>query len=110
MDNSEQEYFEIIMLSPLVVDKNNLTHDMIMDTRKLTVSVISKDADFELFKRFGMGREIAVCIHRSAVSCLVAHMAVNADTVAVALCKNALILHIDELIFQRGAAGVDYEN
>ncbi len=37
----------------IAVNKNNLTHDMIMDTRKLTVSVISRDADFELFKRFG---------------------------------------------------------
>ena len=37
----------------VAVNKNNLTHDMIMDTRKLKVSVIAQDADFELFKRFG---------------------------------------------------------
>ncbi len=37
----------------VAVNKNNLTHDMIMDTKKLTVSVIAQDADFELFKRFG---------------------------------------------------------
>ncbi len=37
----------------VAVNKNNLTHDMIMDTKKLTVSVIAQNADFELFKRFG---------------------------------------------------------
>ena len=36
----------------LAVNKNNYTHDMIVDTGKLTVSVISEDADFELFKHF----------------------------------------------------------
>lgn len=37
----------------IAVNKSNLTHDMIMNTRKFTVSMISEDADFELFKRFG---------------------------------------------------------
>ena len=37
----------------IAVNKNNYTHDMIMDTKKLTVSVISEDADFSLFKHFG---------------------------------------------------------
>ena len=37
----------------VAVNKNNLTHDMIMDTKKHTVSVIAQNADFELFKRFG---------------------------------------------------------
>lgn len=37
----------------IAVNKANLTHDMIMNTRKFTVSVISEDAEFELFKRFG---------------------------------------------------------
>ena len=37
----------------IAVNKNNYTHDMIMDTKKLTVSVISEDADFALFKHFG---------------------------------------------------------
>lgn len=35
------------------VNKANYTHDMIFKTHKLTLSVISEDADFELFRRFG---------------------------------------------------------
>lgn len=44
----------------MAVNKANLTHDMIMNTRKFTVSIISEDADFELFKRFGFqsGRDV----------------------------------------------------
>lgn len=37
----------------IAVNKGNLTHDMIMETKKFTVSVISQQADFELFKHFG---------------------------------------------------------
>lgn len=37
----------------ITVDKTNYTHDMIIDTKKFTVSIISQQADFELFKRFG---------------------------------------------------------
>jgi flavin reductase (DIM6/NTAB) family NADH-FMN oxidoreductase RutF len=35
------------------INKANLTHDMVKATGKCTVSVISEEADFELFKRFG---------------------------------------------------------
>jgi flavin reductase (DIM6/NTAB) family NADH-FMN oxidoreductase RutF/rubredoxin len=35
------------------VNKNNYTHDMIKETRKFTLSVISEAAEFELFTRFG---------------------------------------------------------
>ncbi len=37
----------------ICVNKANLTHDMIVKTGKFTVSVISQDADFNLFKHFG---------------------------------------------------------
>ncbi len=37
----------------VAVNKSNFTHDMIKDTGACNISVISKDADFELFKRFG---------------------------------------------------------
>lgn len=37
----------------IAVNKNNLTHDMVRDTRKFTLSVISEEAEFELIKRFG---------------------------------------------------------
>lgn len=42
------------------IDKSNYTHDMIMRTGLLNVSVLSQKADFEIFKRFGFqsGREV----------------------------------------------------
>lgn len=36
------------------VNKNNLTHDMILRTRTFNVSTLSTSADFSLFQRFGM--------------------------------------------------------
>lgn len=35
------------------VNKANLTHDMVMNSGKFTVSVLSQEASFDLFKRFG---------------------------------------------------------
>lgn len=37
----------------IAVNKANFTHDMIRQTGAFTVSIISQDANFELFKRFG---------------------------------------------------------
>ena len=44
----------------LAVNKSNYTHDMILETGKFTVSIISQDAKFELFKHFGFqsGRDV----------------------------------------------------
>lgn len=44
----------------ICVNKANYTHDMIQRTGEFTVSVISKNASFELFKHFGFqtGREV----------------------------------------------------
>ena len=44
----------------ICVNKANYTHDMIERTGKFTVSVLSEQADFELFKHFGFqsGRDI----------------------------------------------------
>ena len=44
----------------ICINKANATHDMIVNTGKFTVSVISQAADFELFKRFGFqsGRDV----------------------------------------------------
>ena len=44
----------------VAVNKNNLTCEMIKNTRKLTVSILSEKADFSLFKRFGFqsGRDV----------------------------------------------------
>lgn len=35
------------------VNKSNLTHDFLMNTKNFNISVISEDATFELFKHFG---------------------------------------------------------
>ena len=37
----------------IAVNKLNYTHDLIAETKKFTVSIISEAANFELFKRFG---------------------------------------------------------
>lgn len=44
----------------IAVNKSNYTHDMVLKTGVFTVSVISQEADFSLFKRFGFqtGREV----------------------------------------------------
>lgn len=44
----------------ITVNKQNLTHDMIMNTRKCAVSALSTDAPFELIKHFGFqsGRNV----------------------------------------------------
>lgn len=44
----------------IAVNKCNHTHDMIMNTHKFTVSVLSEKADFALFQRFGFqsGRDV----------------------------------------------------
>lgn len=44
----------------IAVNKTNLTHDMIQKTGEFTVSVISQDATFDLFERFGFhsGRDM----------------------------------------------------
>ena len=44
----------------ICVNKANYTHDMIQRTGKFTVSVLSQDAKFELFKHFGFqsGRDV----------------------------------------------------
>ncbi len=44
----------------VTVNKANYTHDLIMENRKLNVSIISEEAKFDLFKRFGFasGRDV----------------------------------------------------
>ena len=44
----------------LAVNKSNFTHDMIMGVKHFNVSVLSEEADFELFKHFGFqsGRDV----------------------------------------------------
>ena len=44
----------------VAINKQNYTHDMIMNTKKCNISVISQKADFDLFKHFGFqsGRDV----------------------------------------------------
>ena len=44
----------------LSVNKANLTHDMLLETGKFTVSVLNTEAEFSLYKRFGFqsGRDV----------------------------------------------------
>lgn len=44
----------------IAVNKSNYTHDIIAETKKFTVSIISEAANFDLFKRFGFqsGRNV----------------------------------------------------
>lgn len=44
----------------VAVNKQNYTHDLIMETKKFNISVLSEKADFELFKHFGFqsGRDV----------------------------------------------------
>ncbi len=44
----------------IAVNKANFTHDIIMETRKFDISILSEDAKFELFQRFGFqsGRDV----------------------------------------------------
>lgn len=41
------------------VNKGNYTHDMLLESKRFTLSVVSEEADFSLFQRFGFqsGRE-----------------------------------------------------
>ena len=54
----------------------------------------------KLCESFCMSWERAVSVNLSAVESLVGDVTVDADTVAVALCDNALIVHIEQLIFE----------
>lgn len=44
----------------IAVNKMNYTHDMIMESKKFNISIISQDAKMELLKRFGFqtGRDV----------------------------------------------------
>ncbi len=44
----------------VAVNKQNYTHDMIMETKNFNISILSEKAEFEVFKHFGFksGREV----------------------------------------------------
>ena len=54
----------------------------------------------KLHESFCMCGEAAILIKSLSVESLVGDVAVDTDTVAVALCDNTLIIHVDELIFE----------
>lgn len=55
----------------IAVNKGNYTHDIILDTKAFTVSVISEAADFELFKHFCFrsGRDVDKFADFPAIEC-----------------------------------------
>ena len=61
---------------------------------------------YQTLKCFCVGGECTVFFYLYASGGLVAQMTIDADTVAVALCDNRLILHVDELVLQGGASGI----
>ena len=44
----------------VAINKANLTHDLVMENRKFNVSILSEEAPFEVYKRFGFqsGRDV----------------------------------------------------
>ncbi len=44
----------------VAINKANLTHDLVMENRKFNVSILSQEAPFEVYKRFGFqsGRDV----------------------------------------------------
>lgn len=57
--NTAQLVTDNPMRISVTVNKNNLTHDMIVNTKKMAVSTLSTSAPFSIFKKFGFvsGRE-----------------------------------------------------
>ena len=58
--NTAMQITDIPKQIQVVVNKENLTHDMILATGKCNLSPLSTDAPFSLFEHFGMksGREV----------------------------------------------------
>lgn len=51
--NTAQQVASDPLLISIAVNKANYTHDMILESRICTISVLNTNANFELFKRFG---------------------------------------------------------
>ena len=52
--NTAQQVTSSPAMLSISVSKANLTHDMIRDTGRFALSVLTEEAPFELFRRFGM--------------------------------------------------------
>ncbi len=64
----------------------------------------------KLLKSFCMSGEITVHVNRSAVESLMGNVTSNTYSVAVSLGNNAFVIHVEKLIFERGASRVYYKN
>ena len=109
-------------LDDLVVDQHRLAEqraaldDAVADCGNL--AEILDDADLaveqrilDLLKRFGVVLHADLDLLLAAVRGLVAENAhLKADLLAVALGEHLLVVHVDQLILERGAAGVDNQN
>ncbi len=58
--NTAQQVSSQPLLMAVAINKANLTHDMVLATKKFALSVLSENASFDLFKRFGFqsGRDV----------------------------------------------------
>ena len=58
--NTASQLAETPLLISVTVNKSNLTHDMIVSSGELTLSVLSESAPFSVFERFGFhsGRDV----------------------------------------------------
>ena len=59
--NTAQQVTDSPKRISITVNKQNLTHDMILRTGRFNLSVLSEDADFKVFRQFGFrsGRDTA---------------------------------------------------
>ena len=109
-------------LDDLVVDQHRLAEqraaldDAVADCGNL--AEILDDADLaveqrilDLLERFGVVLHADLDLLLAAVRGLVTENAhLKADLLAVALGEHLLVVHVDQLILERGAAGVDNQN
>lgn len=61
---------------------------------------------YDLHERFFVRREVHLIL-KLLLADLMGDESARTDSFTVALCDYAFILHVDQLIFKRGAAGID---
>ena len=102
----------------LLVDQHGMVkfraalHDTVTDRGHFVQAVddlafAAQQRVFDDVERGGVVGHRDIAFDDLAVGGFVGEFAVDTDAFAVALCQNRLVLHINQLIFQRGAAGVD---
>ena len=88
-----------------VSDSTDLVHAL-----DAAVLVAHKSLDYSLHSKLVVGHIDLSLIGNTLYKLLVRDLAVDADTLAVTLCKYVFVLHIKKLILKRTTSCVDYEN